>query len=146
MSLVDYSNLEEEIKNVPEMAILPAKTEARLRIVKVDHGVVEDEAKETYGAEYNMVTFDVPDEPNAPMFNHFMWDLAGAKDKLSEKQYMDALRGFKDFAEAFNIDYSRPFEWDEFVNLEGWAIIGIKKDKSGEYPDQNKVMSFVVPK
>lgn len=145
MSLTDYSSLEEEIKNVPEMKLLPAKTEAKLRIVKIDSGVVEDEAKDTYGAEYHMITFDCPDEP-CPMINHFMWDLNSAKDKISEKQFMGALRDFKEFAEAFNIDYSRPFSWDEFANLEGWGIVGIQKDKTGEYPDRNKVTRFIVPK
>jgi len=33
MSLTDYSDLEKEIKEAPEMEILPARTEAKLRIV-----------------------------------------------------------------------------------------------------------------
>lgn len=146
MSLTDYSKLEKEIQEAPDMEILPARTEAKLRIVKVDSGVVDDEQKTTHGAEYHSITFDVPSEVNCPMFNHFMWDL-NSRDKIDPKQYQAALRGFREFAEAFNIDYSRPFDWEEDLpGLEGWAILKVVKDKTGEYPDKNGVMKFITPK
>jgi hypothetical protein len=44
-----------------------------------------------------------------------------------------------------NIDYSRPFDWeDDLVGLEGWIILGVKK--SDEYGDQNTVKKYVAPK
>ena len=145
MSLTDYSALEKDIKDAPEMEILPKDTEAKLRIVKVDTGVIDDEAKNSFGAEWHSITFDIPSEVNCPMFNHFMWDL-GSKDKVDPKQYQQALRDFRDFAEAFNIDYSRPFDWEAFAGLEGWAILKVVKDKTGEYPDKNGIKKFIVPK
>jgi len=146
MSLTDYSQIEEEIKNAPEQEILPAKTEVKLRIVRVDSGVIDDEAKSSYGAEWHSITFDVPQEALCPMFNHFMWDL-NSRDKIDPKQYQSALRDFRDFADAFNIDYSRPFEWETDLNgLEGWAVLKVVKDKTGEYPDKNGVAKFIVPK
>ncbi len=145
MSLTDYSHLEEEIKNAPEQQILPANTEAKLRIVKIDSGIIDDEAKKSYGAEWHSITFDVPQEELAPMFNHFMWDL-NSKDKIDPKQYQAALRDFRDFADAFNIDYSRPIDWNELEGLEGWAVLKIVKDKTGEYPDKNGVKKFITPK
>ena len=146
MSLTDYSQIEEEIKNAPEQQILPKGTEVKLRIVKVDSGVIDDEAKNSYGAEWHSITFDVPAEALCPMFNHFMWDL-NSKDKIDPKQYQSALRDFRDFAEAFNIDYSRPFDWEtDLLNLEGWAVLKVVKDKTGEYPDKNGVSKFIVPK
>lgn len=146
MSLTDYSDLEKEIKDAPEMEILPAKTEAKLRIVKVDSGVIDDEQKNSYGAGWYSVTFDVPSEVNCPMFNDFFWDL-NSRDKIDPKQYQQALRRFRDFADAFNIDYSRPFSWeDDLPGLEGWAVLKVVKDKSGEYPDKNGVSKYVVPK
>ena len=146
MSLTDYSSLEKEIKDVPDMEILPRDTEAKLRIVKVDSGVIEDEQKNSYGAEWHSITFDVPAEANCPMFNHFMWDL-NSKDKIDPKQFQSALRDFRGFAEAFNLDYSRPFDWEnDLLNLEGWAVVKIVKDKTGEYPDKNGVKKFIVPK
>lgn len=145
MSLTDYSALEEEIKNAPEQEILPTNSEVKLRIVKVDSGIIEDEAKSSYGAEWHSITFDVPAEINCPMFNTFMWDLA-SKDKIDPKQFQQALRNFRDFAEAFNIDYSRPFDWEDLAGLEGWAVLKIVKDKTGEYPDKNGIKKFIVPK
>ncbi len=146
MALTDYSKLEEEIKEAPELQLIPAKTECKLRIVKVDSGVIDDENKKSYGAEYHNITFDVPAEVNAPMFNHFMWDL-NSRDKIDPKQYQAALRDFRDFADAFNIDYSRPFDWEtDLIGLEGWAIVKIVKDKTGEYPDKNGVSKFIVPR
>ena len=146
MSLTDYSDLEKEIKDAPELQILPAKTEAKLRIVRVDSGVIDDESKNSYGAEWHSVTYDVPQEVNCPMFNDFFWDL-NSRDKIDPKQYAQALRQFRDFAEAFNIDYSRPFSWeDDLPGLEGWAVLKVVKDKSGEYPDKNGVSRYIVPK
>lgn len=143
MSLTDYSNLEEEIKNAPEQQILPANTEVKLRIVRVDSGVIDDQNKKSYGAEWHSVLFDVPDEELCPMFNHFMWDL-NSRDKIDPKQYQAALRDFRDFAGAFNLDYSRPFSWeDDLPGLEGWAVVKVVKDKTGEYPDKNAVKNFI---
>lgn len=146
MTLTDYSSIEDEIKDAPEMEILPAKSEVKVRIVKVDSGVIDDESKKSFGAEWHSITFDVPEEANAPMFNHFMWDLT-SRDKLDEKQYNAALRNFRDFAECFNIDYSRPFDWEtDLIGKEGWVVLKIVKDKTGEYPDKNGVAKFIVPK
>lgn len=143
MSMSDYSQLEGEIKNAPERKPLPAKTEAKLRIVSVNSGVVEDESKASYGAEWHQVTFDIPNE-FVPMFNDFFFDL-NSKDKITENQYKDALGKFRAFAEAFNIDYSRPFNWDDDLpGLEGWAILGFKEDD--EFGDKNTVRRYIVPK
>lgn len=145
MSLSDYSNLEQEIKDAPEPQILPAGSEVKARIVKVDSGTITDESKESYGAEWHSVTFDVPSEVLCPMFNDFFWDLA-SRDKIPPKQYQSALRQFRTFAEAFNIDYSRPFDWESLTGLEGWMILKVVKDKNGEYPDKNGVSKYVTPK
>jgi hypothetical protein len=145
MSLTDYSSFEDEIENAPEMKILPKGTEAKLRIVKVDSGVIDDEAKDSYGAEWHSITFDVPDEVLCPMFNYFMWDL-NSRDRIPPKQFQSALRDFRDFAASFGIDYSRPFEWEDLANLEGWAELKVVKDRTGEYPDKNGVKRFITPK
>jgi len=146
MSLSDYSSIENEIANAPDMRILPNNTEAKLRIVRVDSGIIDDESKSTYGAEWHSVTFDVPDDDLCPMFNDFFWDL-NSRDKLNSKQYSAALRQFRDFAKAFGIDYTRPFSWeDDLPGLEGWAILKVVKDKNGEYPDKNGIKRYIVPK
>jgi len=141
MTISDYSDLEKEIKNAPEPQILPAGTEVKGRIVKVDGGISEKN-----NAEWHSVTYDVPNEVLCPMFNDFFWELSD-HDKIDPKQYQQSLRQFKTFAEAFNLDYSRPFSWeDDLPGLEGWMILKVVKDKKGEYPDRNGVAKYIVPR
>lgn len=135
MSLTDYSELENEIKNVPEPVILKRGEEVKARIIAVRTGISDKNECTWY-----QPVFDVPSEPLVTEFNDFFWELD--REKLSEKDYIRALRKFKMFAEAFDIDYSRPFDWEEdFIGKEGWVIVGIKK--SDEYGDQNTVQKYV---
>lgn len=139
MSLTDYSNLEQEIKDAPEPKILPRGSEVKARIITVRSGV--SERGDNAGAQWYQPVFDIPSEPLAKEFNDFFWDLA-SRDILDEKSYMRALRKFKSFAESFNIDYTRPFDWEEdLIGKEGWVILGIKK--SDEYGDGNTVQKYI---
>ena len=141
MSLSDYSSLENRIKDAPEPKILDAGTEVKGRIILVNTGVSEKN-----DAKWYSVLYDVPSEALCPPFSDFFWELAD-KEKIDPKQFAQAIRSFKVFAEAFDIDYSRPFSWeDDLPGKEGWMIVGVKKDKSGEYPDQNKVSKYISPK
>jgi len=141
MSLSDYSSLENRIKDAPEPKILDAGTEVKGRIIMVTSGVSEKN-----GAKWYTPLFDVPSETLCPPFSDFFWELAD-EAKIDPKQFAQAIRSFKMFAEAFDIDYSRPFSWeDDLPGKEGWMIVGVKKDKSGEYPDQNKVSKYIAPK
>ena len=136
MSLVDYSNMENEIADAPEPKTLPRGAEVKARIISVREGVSDKN-----GARWYSPVFDIPSEPMAIEFNHFFWDLADG-DKLDEKQKMRNLRSFKLFAECFGLDYSKPFSWtDSLIGLEGWVILGVKK--SDEYGDQNTISKFV---
>ena len=145
MSLSDYSEIEQDIKNAPEPKILDVGTEVKARIIMVKSGTT-DKTETGEEATYHSPVFDVPDEALCPSFSDFFWDLAD-REKLGEKNYQQSLRQFRDFAEAFGIDYSRLFSWeDDLPGKEGWMIVGVKKDKSGEYPDQNKVSKYIAPK
>lgn len=136
MSLTDYSSMENEIENAPEPKVLPNGSEVKARII-----VVREGTSDKNGAHWYSVVFDVPSEPLAKEFNGFFWDLAD-RDKLEEKSALSAMRGFKNFAEAFGIDYSKPFDWiEDLVGLEGWIILGVKK--SDEYGDQNVVKKYL---
>lgn len=144
MTLTDYSSLEEEIKNVPEKKILPAKTEAKFRILKVEEGVVDNEEKPSYGMSYANITCDLPGN-DAPMFNIFLWKLEN--NFKDPNDYKDALRAFRDFMGCINFDYTKPFDWEtDLLNKEGWARFGIKRDKTGEYPDKNQISEYIIPK
>jgi len=134
----DYSDLEGEIKDAPEPKILPKGSEVKARIVSVRSGVSEKNDCSWYS-----VVYDVPEDPMVMEFNDFMWELD--REKLTPKQFSRQLHSFKQFASAFGIDYSRPFDWeDDLVGLEGWIIVGAKK--SDEYGDQNTVKKYVAPK
>ena len=136
MSLTDYSDLEKEIDDAPEPKILPRGSEVLARIIAVNEGVSDKN-----GAQWYMPIFDVPDDPMVIEFNDFMWDLAD-RDKLDPKAAQRAVYKFQRFAQAMGLDYSRPFNWtDDLVGLEGWVILGIKKDD--EYGDKNNVSKYV---
>ncbi len=136
MALTDYSDLEQEIKDAPEPKIFPRGSEVKARIVAVNSGISEKN-----DAQWYMPIFDIPSEPLAKEFNAFFWDLS-ERDKLTEKQAAAAMRSFKNFATAFELDYSRPFDWeDDLIGHEGWVILGVQKDD--EYGDKNTISKYV---
>jgi len=138
MTLSDYSELENEIKDAPEPKILPAGTEVKARIIKVNSGVSDKN-----DCVWHSVVFDVPDDPMVIEFSDFMWELD--KTKLDAKSFQRSLFSFKQFTQAFGLDISRPFSWeDDLPGLEGWVILGIRK--SDQYGDSNTVKKYVMPK
>jgi hypothetical protein len=136
MALTDYSDLEQEIKDAPEPKVLPAGTEVNFRIISVRSGISDKNDCRWY-----QPVFDVPDDPMVIEFNDFFWELD--REKLDQKQYARALHDFKVFAECIDLDYSRPFSWeDDLPSKTGWAILGIKKDTT--YGEGNTVKSYIV--
>lgn len=136
MSLTDYSTLENEISNAPEPKTLPRGSEVKARIINVRSGVSDKN-----GATWYQPVFDVPAEPLSMEFNDFFWDLSD-REKLDPKSAARAFTKFKNFAAAFDIDYSRPFSWiDDLIGHEGWVILGVRK--TDEYGDQNTVSKYV---
>ena len=141
MALTDYSAMEGEIKNAPEPTAIKAGTEVKARIIGVRCGTVEKEGDYT-GFEYFSVSYDAPDEPVAAEFSDFFWDLSN-RERMSEKDFLRALRKFRSFAEAFGIDYSKPFDMeDDFPGKVGWLITG-KPKQSEEYGLQTTVSKYV---
>ena len=136
MSLVDYTDLEQEINDAPEPKTLPRGTEVKARIIAVRDGISDKN-----GARWYQPVFDVPDDPMVIEFTDFFWDLAD-RSKLDPKSAQRALYKFKQFAQAFGLDYSRPFSWeDDLVGLEGWVIVGVRK--SDDYGEQNTVSKYI---
>jgi len=137
--LTDYSNLEKEIRSAPEPTVLPRGVEVKARIINVMEGISDKN-----DAQWYMPIFDIPDEPLIIEFNDFFWDL-GDLEKLDEKNKVRSLRKFKLFAEAFGLDYSKPFSWtDDLIGLEGWIITNVRKND--EYGDKNTVSKYVACK
>ena len=138
MSLADYSDIEKKIKESQPPSTLPSGTEVKVRIISVRDGTAKNDV------HYYSPIFDVPDDPNVAEFSAFFWDLA-ERDKLDPKQAERLLNQFKQFAECFGIDYSKPFSWvDDLPGKTGWIIVGVKK--TDEYGDQNTVKKYLVGK
>jgi hypothetical protein len=138
--LTDYSDLEKDISGAPEPKTLPRGVEVKARIIAVREGVSDKNDCKWY-----QPVFDIPADPMVIEFNDFFWDLADARGKIEDKQFQRALNKFKNFAKAFGIDYSRPFNWaDDLIGLEGWVIVGVKK--SDDYGDQNSVAKYTAGK
>lgn len=139
MALTDYSNIEKEIDEAPEPITLAKGTEVKARIIGVSSGISDKN-----GAAWYSVRFDVPKISLAKEFNAFFWDLAD-RDKLEEKSAIAALRNFKNFAQAFDIDYSKPFSWeDDLIGKEGWLIVGVRD--TDDYGPQNTVSKYLAKK
>lgn len=136
MSLSDYSHLEKEINEMPEPKVLPKGSEVKLRIIGHHEGEGE------YGV-WHLLTFDIPSEPYVKEIRKFIsdpLDAEGSSENIKQKVY----NTFKYFTNAFNIDLGVPFDWDDMIGLEGWAILGVKKDD--EYGEQNTVQKFISSK
>lgn len=141
MALTDYSSMETEIKNIPEPITIKKGTEVKARIISVKTGVIDKPGSDYEGFSYFSVSYDVPDEPLSKEFNDFFWGLEN-RARMSEKDFLRAVRKFRSFAESFGLDYSRPFDLeDELPGNEGWLIVGVKH--SDEYGDQNTVSKYI---
>ena len=138
MSLLDLTDLQDEIENAEEPTIAESGTEQKLRIISVRGG----EAGKN-DCEYFSPLYEIVDMPMAKEFSDFFW--VPDKDKLSEKQYQRSLYAIKVLAAAFEIDISRPVDYeDDLPGHTGWAILGTKK--SDEYGEQNTVRKYITPK
>lgn len=139
MGLTDYSDMEQEITDAPVPKVLKAGEEVEARITTVRSGTSDKNE-----ATWFTPVFDVPSDPMVMEFNDFFWDLAD-RDKLTEKDFQRSLDKFRNFAQAFGIDYARPFDWeDDLPGLTGWLIVGVRK--SDDYGNQNTVRKYVVKK
>jgi len=136
-SMLDLTGLIDEINDAPEPTVAKAGTEQKLRIVSVRTGTDKN------GCDYFMPVYEIPDMPMVKEFSHFMY--VPDKKNLSEKQYMRALYAVKVFTKCFDIDISRPIDYeDDLPSHTGWAIVGVRD--SDEYGEQNTIRKYIAPK
>jgi len=139
--LTDYTDLEQEIAGAPEPKVLKAGEEVKARIITVRSGISESERFN--GCTWYQPVFDVPNDPMVIEFNDFFWELD--KALLDAKSYSRSLYQFQQFAASFEVDYSRPFNWeDDLPGKEGWVIVGVKKDEG--FGPSNSVKKYIAPK
>ena len=138
MSMLDLTGIMDDIEGAEEPTIAEPGEEYKLRIISVRGGI----AGKTE-CEYFSPVYEVVDAPMVKEFSDFFW--VPDREKLSEKQYARACYALKVFASAFEIDLTRPIDYeDDLPGCEGWAILGSKKDE--QYGDQNTVRKYIVPK
>jgi len=128
----------DEVENAPEPTVAESGTEQKLRIISVRGGTAGKG-----DCEYFSPVYEVVDAPMVKEFSDFLW--VPDKERLSEKQFQRALHAIKVFTKCFEIDISRPIDYeDDLPGRIGWAIVGTKK--SDEYGEQNTVRKYVTPK
>ena len=137
MSMLDLTQIQDEIEDSQEPTVLKAGTEAHLQVVSVRSDVDKNDN------EYFMPVFEVIGEPMAKEFSDFFH--VPDREGLTEKQYGRALNKIKNFTKAFGIDISRPIDYeDDLPGHKGWAILGVRQDD--EYGEQNTIRRYVLPK
>lgn len=133
MAIIDL--VDQNIADTPEPVVLPADSEVKLRIIAADYAHKEDKNN---GNPYMMIRFEVCDDPLAKEIGKFF---ALPCANVDAKRNEGNKRSLKYLGEAFGVDFNRPFDSDELVGLEGWAILGV--ETSEQYGDQNYVKRFV---
>lgn len=137
MSMLDLTDLVGEIEDAEEPTIADSGTEQKLRIISVRSGTDKNDL------EYFTPIFEIVDMPMGKEFSDFFY--VPDKDKLSPKQYKRTLYAIKVFTAAFEVDISRPIDYeDDLPGHVGWVIVGTRK--SDEYGEQNTVRKYITPK
>lgn len=126
-----------------ENAVAPEVVEPgeyKLRILSVRSGVTA-EAK---GAkDYWQPTLEIIGHDSAKDFTHFLF--VPDREKMSPKQLNQAMFFLKEFMQAFELDYTRPFTpAEEWPGAEGWAFL--RKQTTEGYGEQNQIDKLIVPK
>ena len=134
MSMLDLTNIKDDIENAEEPKVLPSGEEFELRIISVNTGTDKNDR------DYFMPVFEVPSEPMAKEFSDFF--AIPNKSKMTEKDYKRALYKIRLFVQAFDIDLARPIDYeDDLPGQTGWAILGVRKDDT--YGEQNTIRKYI---
>ncbi len=133
MAIIDLT--EQNIAETPEPTVVPADTEAKLRIIKAEY---KHDPEKNNGNPFLMVYFEIDGDPTAKEISKFFGMPCSGLDKKKNNANKRAL---KYLGEAFGVDFSRPFEEEELVGLEGWCILGLESTE--KYGEQNFIKRFV---
>jgi hypothetical protein len=102
--------------------------EYKLCIVNVRAGVTKT------GKDYWQPTLEIVGNPASKDFTHYLG--VPDRERMSEKEYINAVYELQVFMDCFNLPYDRPFTpAEEWPGSEGWWIVGKKKDP--QYGEQN---------
>jgi hypothetical protein len=105
-----------------------------VRIVDINEGIDKN------GHNYLQPILDIPGEPTAKSFSHF---LGLPYEGMDEKSRNNSKWRLKLFFEAFGIDHSKTIDTAAIKGRQAWAILGV--DSNDQYGEQNFVKKFVRP-
>ncbi|MFA5699124.1 MAG: hypothetical protein WC954_05270 [Sphaerochaeta sp.] len=127
----------ENMDNIPDLEPAPDGSEVEIRLISHMTGFTKDDQ-----LPYLSPVFELPDYPNAPDFNKFLWlPCDKLREIKGEKKYNQARRSMADFMEAFGITGPR-FDMTEYYGSTAYAIVGI--EENDEYGRKNRIKKFVL--
>lgn len=128
MPIINFS--EYGLDHVPELKVLPAGSEVKLRILEVQVN------PDRNGNEQLVVRLDVSDEP---LVKEIYWRCHFPNGKAySEKRNILLARFLKEFCDAFKLDKGNAdHDTSDWLGKEGWAILSVRTDP--KYGDQNEI-------
>ena len=126
MPIIDFSEF--DLDNIPELKILPAGSEVKLRILDVN-------LKPDKNNDLMMqLRLDIVDEP---LTKEVYWQCHLPKGSMGEKRVNMLKEFLSQFCEAFEIDKTSSNDTSDWLGREGWAILGVRTD--ARYGDSNEV-------
>ena len=134
------SFLDLNLNDVPDLKALE-DGEYELRLTDVELRTVNNSASTYNGAQFLLLKFDVPSEPDSKGVTHTLFLPREVDD---DKQKNARLRQLKAFCDAFDVDYTKGIDIDEMKasGATGWALLKMEEDP--EYGEQNRIRRFVV--
>ena len=131
MTILDLTSI--NLNDTFEPNVLPAGTEAKLRIINVIEGTSKK------GNRFIMPFFESPDDPYLKEFGKYMEiPHMGMDPKVLNKAKLDLINFFK----AFDVDTNSEIDLEAMKGNEGWAILGVGKDQEGQ--PVNTISKFIV--
>ena len=94
------------------------------------------------GEKFFMPLYDLPQDISAKVFSQFI--KIPDSSVMDEKDLNTAMWALDSFKTAFQVEGG--IDLAELEGREAYAILGVKVDKSGEYPDSNTIKKFVQAK
>lgn len=127
MPIINFN--EYDLDSIPELKILPAGSEVKLRILEVTINTDRN------GDDMIAVRLDVSDEP---LVKEIYWRCHMPNSRsMSEKRVIMLRRFLSDFCDAFEIDKSADQDTSDWLGKEGWSILSVRTDP--KYGDSNEV-------
>lgn len=130
MPIINFGDY--KLDDIPELRILPAGSEVKLRILDVK---LEPDTKG------NLMLKLHTDIPGELMTKDVYWHCHFPKADMSEGRIFILKKELNSFCAAFEIDKEADNDTSDWLGKEGWAILGVESDE--KYGDKNTVTRWM---